>query len=252
MVKIQVIAKTGLERGRQFFMKSTDESQPSIPDNTDYTASPHKHKVVFVPRWAVIAGTLAIGLLYLALPERLTFGPSWLLLAIELVLLIPLLFIGMSRRPIPHITIRLFTLSILAVVTMGLAASIALLVTGVLSGSIKAGFLLRSAALLWFTNILVFALWYWEVDGGGPHKRQHAGHQAADFMFPQQVDGNKTGWAPQFFDYLFVAFTGATALSPADTFPLTQPAKLLMMAEAVLSLVVIVLLAARAVNILPG
>src|SRR5579859_7672966 len=129
-------------------MKSTGQSQPSLPDTTDNAASPQKHTLVFVPRWAVIAGILAIGLLYLALPESLTFGPSWLLLVIEVVLLMPLLFFGMTRRPIPHITIRLFAFTILTVVTVGLAASIALLVTGVLNGSIKAGFLLRSAALL--------------------------------------------------------------------------------------------------------
>ncbi len=110
--------------------------------------------------------------------------------------------------------------------------------------------LLRSAALLWGFNILVFALWYWEIDGGGPYKRHLAGHQATDFMFPQQADGNKTGWVSHFFDYLFLAFTGATALSPADTYPLTPLAKALMMMEAVLSMTIIVLLAARAVNIL--
>lgn len=231
-------------------MKSTSESQPSTSDSTDNTASLQKHKIVFVPRWAALVGILAIGILYLALPEYLTFGPSWLLLILEVVLLIPLLFVWRTRRPISHKTLRLFTLAILGVVTVGLAASISLLVSIVLAGSIKAGFLLRSAALLWVTNILVFALWYWEVDGGGPHKRQHMGHQAADFMFPQQADGNKSGWVPEFVDYLFVAFTGATALSPADTFPLTRPAKLLMMVEAMISLTVIVLLAARAVNIL--
>ena len=138
----------------------------------------------------------------------------------------------------------------LAVVTAGLAASIVLLVNVLINGSTKGIFLLRSAAVLWVTNILVFALWYWEVDCGGPHKRHKSGHQAADFMFPQQADGNKTGWVAEFVDYLFVAFTAATALSPADTFPLTRRAKLLMMAEAILSLVIIVLLAARAVNIL--
>jgi len=231
-------------------MKSTNESQHSTPDTTCDEVSPHKRTVIFNPRWAVIAGILAIGFLYLALPENLTFGPSWLLLAIEAVLLIPLIFIGMTRRPIPHITLRLFAFSVLAVVTAGLAASITLLVYELLYEKVKPSFLLRSAAVLWVTNILVFALWYWEVDGGGPHKRHKSGHQAADFMFPQQANGNKTGWVPEFVDYLFVAFTDATALSPADTFPLTRLAKLLMMAEAILSLVIIVLLAARAVNIL--
>ena len=231
-------------------MKSTNEFQHSTPGTADNKVAPHKHTVIFNPRWAVITGILAIGFLYLALPENLTFGPSWLLLAIEAVLLIPLIFVVMTHRPIPHITLRLFAFSVLAVVTAGLAASIVLLVNTVINGSTKGSFLLRSAALLWITNILVFALWYWEFDGGGPHKRHKSGHQAADFMFPQQADGNKTGWVPEFVDYLFVAFMGATALSPADTLPLSRPAKLLMVTEAMLSLIIIVLLAARAVNIL--
>src|SRR5438132_460730 len=108
--------------------------------------------------------------------------------------------------------------------------------------------LLRSAVLLWLFNILVFALWYWELDGGGPWKRHLSGHRAADFQFPQQAHGKS--WAPHFFDYLFLAFTGATALSPADTNPLTTTAKALMMLEAVLSLTIVGLLIARAVNIL--
>ena len=202
-----------------------------------------------VPRWAAVIGTLAIGFLYLALPQELTFGPSWLLLALEIVLLLPLLYSWITRRPLPHITIRILTLAILGVVTLGLAGSIALLIY-TLPGNKQASFLLRSAGLLWCSNILVFALWYWEIDGGGPHKRRLSGHKAADLMFPQQVDGNTTGWIATFIDYLFVAFTGATALSPTDTYPLTPRAKILMMVEAIFSLIIIVLLAARAVNIL--
>jgi hypothetical protein len=135
------------------------------------------------------------------------------------------------------------------VVTLGLAGSIALLIY-TLPGNKQASILLRSAGLLWCSNILVFALWYWEIDGGGPHKRRLSGHKAADLMFPQQVDGNTTDWIATFIDYLFVAFTDATALSPADTYPLTPRAKMLMMVEAIFSLIIIVLLAARAVNIL--
>jgi hypothetical protein len=134
-------------------------------------------------------------------------------------------------------------------VTAGLAISIALLVI-TLPTNRHANTLLSSAALLWCSNILVFALWYWEIDGGGPHRRLHSGHQASDLMFPQQLDGNKAGWVPQFVDYLFVAFTGATALSPTDTYPLTRKAKTLMMIEAMLSIIIIILLAARAINIL--
>ena len=106
------------------------------------------------------------------------------------------------------------------------------------------------ATILFAAIIVVFALWYWEIDGGGPYARHLKGHQAADFMFPQQVNRNDGSWAPYFLDYLFLAFTGATALSPADTFPLTRKAKGLMLIEAVLSMSIIVVLAARAVNIL--
>jgi hypothetical protein len=108
--------------------------------------------------------------------------------------------------------------------------------------------LLRTAVVLWCFNILVFALWYWELDGGGPLQRQLSGHQAADFLFSQQANGQQ--WAPHFFDYLFVAFTSATAFSPSDTMPLTRTAKGLMTIEAVLSFTVIVFLVARAVNII--
>ena len=137
----------------------------------------------------------------------------------------------------------------LGIVTLALAISILLLIISLPTNK-HATDLLGSAAVLWSVNVLVFALWYWEIDGGGPWQRHQAGHQAADFMFPQQANGNDGSWAPHFLDYLFLAFTGSTALSPADTFPLTRPAKTLMMIEAMLSLTIIVLLAARAVNIL--
>src|SRR5438046_10570043 len=98
-------------------MKSTNESQHSMPGTADNEVPPHKRTVIFNPRWAVITGILAIGFLYLALPESLTFGPSWLLLAIEAVLLIPLIFIGATRRPIPHITLLRFALLAFHLVT---------------------------------------------------------------------------------------------------------------------------------------
>src|SRR5262249_53771940 len=111
-----------------------------------------------------------------------------------------------------------------------------------------AGGLLQAGALLWISNILVFAVWYWEIDGDGPVHRHQRGHPVVDFMFPQQATGRPFG--PGFVDYLFLAFCFATALSPADTSPLTHRAKLLMMAEAVLSISVTVLVVARSVNIL--
>src|SRR5207247_10171683 len=105
-------------------------------------------------------------------------------------------------------------------------------------------------AWLWSLTVLVVACWYWEVDGVVPWRRLLSGHRAAVFLFPQQAAGEH--WVPHFLDYLFVAFTAATALSPADTYPLTRLSKVLMMLEAVLSLTVAGILIARAVNILGG
>lgn len=229
-------------------MKPSTETTEPTKQAAQNPLSPH-HRHVFTPKWAAVIGALAIGVLYLALPGHLTFGPSWILLALEILLFIPLIFSWATRRPLKQRTIRLLALLLLGVVTTGLAISITLLVI-TLPTNRQASTLLSSAALLWCSNILVFALWYWEIDCGGPHQRFHSDHQAVDLMFPQQIDGNKTGWAPQFVDYLFVAFTGATALSPTDTYPLTRKAKALMMIEAMLSIIIIILLAARAVNIL--
>lgn len=200
-------------------------------------------------RWAPIGGTLVIGIIYLFLPAHLQIIPGWIPLAAEIILLSPLGFSALTRRKLHHMATRVITLIALGLVTAMLASGVALLVI-TLPGNTHAQTLLQSAALLWVTNVLVFSLWYWEIDGGGPLKRHLSGHKATDLMFPQQVDGNTSGWVPLFFDYLFVAFTGATALSPTDTYPLTQRAKILMMIEALISVAIIILLVGRAVNIL--
>jgi uncharacterized membrane protein len=148
---------------------------------------------------------------------------------------------------------RLLVLLLLGIMTLVLLSSVFLLVTTTTrypEAEKRAGSLLRDAALLWASNILVFALWYWELDGGGPFQRHLKGHQAGDFLFPQQANDNPSDWVPHFVDYLFLAFTGATAFSPTDTLPLSRMAKVLMMLEAFISLVILVVLAARAINIL--
>ena len=204
---------------------------------------------VVVPSLAALVAILLTGLLYLVLPPHVIIGPNWLLLVVEGVFVVPLVIDVMTAWDLSHTARRMLVLVPLGVSTLALVASVALFVL-TLPTDTHATNLLRAAALLWSFNILVFALWYWEVDGGGPWKRHLAGHRAVDFLFPQQAAGQR--WAPHFLDYLFVAFTGATALSPADTYPLTRLAKMLMMFEAVLSLTVIGILIARAVNILGG
>ena len=204
---------------------------------------------VVVPSVAALVGILLTGLLYLVLPSDVIIGPNWLLLVVEGVFVVPLVIDVLTAWDLSHTVRRMLVLVPLCVSTLALVASIALFVL-TLPTNTHATNLLRAAALLWSFNILVFALWYWEVDGGGPWKRHLAGHRAADFLFPQQAAGER--WVPHYLDYLFVAFTAATALSPADTYPLTRLAKMLMMFEAVLSLTVIGILIARAVNILGG
>ncbi len=206
-------------------------------------------EAVVVPSVTALIGILVTGLLYLVLPANLVIGPNWLLLVVEVVFVVPLAVDVLTAWNLSHSVRRMLVLVPLGVSTLSLIVGVALLIRS-LPTDIHATNLLRTAALLWAFNILVFALWYWEVDGGGPWKRHLAGYRAADFMFPQQATGEH--WAPHFLDYLFVAFTGATALSPADTYPLTRLAKMLMMCEALLSLTVAAILIARAVNILGG
>ena len=196
-------------------------------------------------------GALMVGMLYLVLPPTLTLGFNWLVLVATLVLLAPALVIVLMPEHGPtHHLVRKFTLCLLFVLTAALLGSLGLLIH-ILPTLDKGGLsLLKPAVLLWSCNVLIFAIWYWEMDGDGPiHRRKHH-HEAADFQFPQQVGGNDKSWVPGFVDYLFLAFCSATALSPADTMPLTRRAKLLMMAEAMISMLILVLLVSRSINII--
>jgi hypothetical protein len=205
------------------------------------------------PFWAAELGALVLGILYAALPQRLTFVPSWLPLLIIVIINIPMLAAQLLSRPFPRPVTRTLSFTLLGVVTLALLVSVALLVVTLPHRSAaQSRTLLQEAALLWLMNILVFSLWYWEIDGGGPRKRHEAGHRAVDLLFPQQAQEKNLyeAWAPHFLDYLFVSFTTATALSPTDTMPLSRRAKALMMIEALIALTIIAILASRAINIL--
>lgn len=112
--------------------------------------------------------------------------------------------------------------------------------------------LLSSSAIIWFSNVVIFSLWYWEFDRGGPGARAQARDPYPDFLFPQMTDPRyaKEGWSPNYFDYLYTSFTNSIAFSPTDTLPLSRWAKLLMMVEALISSVVVILAVSRAINIL--
>jgi hypothetical protein len=205
-----------------------------------------------VPHWPAIIAILADACLYLALPPALSVGPRWLLLAVVVFLLIPIVIA--HWRGNMAIT-RVLTLVANGVITAAMIASLAFLVEGLPKHREASEALLRSAVGLWLTNILVFALWYWRLDGGGPHERARPkGMLSSAFLFPQmlQREGGKarSDWSPEFVDYLFLAFNTSTAFSPTDTAVLSRGAKLGMMAQSVISLAILVLIAARAVNIL--
>src|SRR5438128_3459263 len=154
---------------------------------------------VVVPSVAALVGILLTGLLYLVLPPNVIIGPNWLLLVVEGVFVVPLVIDVLTAWHLSHTVRRMLVLVPLGVSTLALIVGVALLIL-TLPTNTHATNLLRTAALLWSFNILVFAMWYWELDGGGPWKRHLSGHHAADFLFPQQADGKS--WVPQFLDYL--------------------------------------------------
>jgi uncharacterized membrane protein len=203
-----------------------------------------------VSAWQFAIATVAallIGALYLELPQDLLVGPRWLLLVIEVALLAPPVVARAVDHHLSRRVARWLAYGLLAALTAELVASLVKLIQNL--PTLSPHVLLLAGVLLWGANVLVFANWYWETDGDGPVSRHHRNHEPVDFRFPQQEGGAPRDWRPGFIDYLFLAFCTATALSPADVMPLTRRAKVLMMVEAVISMVVIVLLLARFVNI---
>jgi hypothetical protein len=203
-----------------------------------------------VPRWPAIVALVVVGGLLALVSDQLTLGPSWLPLAIVLVLAVPLTIAILRGR---HDWGRRLAFIGLETITIAVAASAIFLVRQLLAGPVQGGYLLTGAGTIWAANCLTFALWYWEIDGGGPSMRRRDGHISTDFLFPQlQIGDGKSsgGWSPGFLDYLFVAWNASTAFSPTDTLILSQRAKTLMMVQTLIALVTVVVLAARAINIL--
>jgi len=205
--------------------------------------------LIIGPHWAAILALIAIGVLYAFLPSKVNGGPAWLLLTIEGVILLPLLIAILTGHRISLAIRRIGSLVLLGVVTLALSVAIVHLIF-TLKSDLNGIALLYTGLLLYCCNTLVFSLWYWAVDGGGSDNRLLSEHQAYDFLFPQQIGGFDGTWIPHYFDYLYVAFTGATAFSPTDTMPLTHRAKFLMMAEAMLALLLISFVVSRAINII--
>ena len=207
-------------------------------------------QVLREPRWPAFVAMLAAAGVYWALPEPLSLGPGWSLMTIVVLLLVPIVI--SARRGDFRIT-RILTLLANGAITIAMIASLVHLVQGIPQHVEPPKALLRSATSLWVTNILVFALWYWKLDAGGPLSRELPnGMSKSSFLFPQMVARNnrESSWVPNFVDYLFLAFNTSTAFSPTDTAVLSRWAKICTMLQSLISLTIVALLAARAVNIL--
>ena len=207
------------------------------------------------PRWQAILALIAVGGIYAALPSELSVGPRWLLLTIVLVLLVPAVVAHRTGR---HSLNHLLGIINNSVITAALVGSLALLIGGLPSHKEAPRPLLVSAASLWLTNVVTFALWYWRLDGGGPlARRRRASYGSRAFLFPQmQIKRSERSafgvenWSPSFVDYLFVAFNTSAAFSPTDTPVLATWAKVFNMVQSLISLAIVVILISRAVGVL--
>ena len=178
--------------------------------------------------------------------------PRWMLVGVVLALITPsMIALRLGRSRINQV----LGYAVSAVVTLAMILSLALLMRGLPGKTEGPEQLLRSAGVLWISNVLVFALWYWRLDGGGPHQRdQRNRHSDGAFLFPQMAEPTPSlrarNWSPHFIDYLFLAFNTSTAFSPTDTPVLSRWAKLLTMIQSLISLLIVAILVSRAIGLL--
>ena len=209
----------------------------------------HIHARKAEPIWHVQLAIVIAVAMQLGLNSDLTVGPRYAIAVFELVLLFVLTVISPKVHGRRLRFRRALAFALIALITISNVLSLALVLNNLFSAGVSDGKqLIISAVLIYLTNIILFGLWYWELDGSGPGSEAgHANEQ--DFLFPQTTAGAKD-WEASFFDYLYISITNASAFSPTDTLPLSHRAKLLMSSQAFISLATVALVAARAVNIL--
>ncbi len=204
--------------------------------------------------WHVQAVVLIAILLQIALPDKFSATSRYIIPAIEFLLLLALALTTPRKAVFKSLTRRVNALLLIGVVTLANGYALAVVTNLLLQGgkTTNGRELILSAINIYLTNIIIFALWYWEMDGGGPGERQRIERYAQDFLFPQHRHESfkHPDWKPMFTDYLYVSNTNAITFGPADTMPLSRRAKLLMMTQSTISLITIALVAARAVSIL--
>jgi hypothetical protein len=207
------------------------------------------------PRWPVALAILAVILLVVLLPERVVLFPAWFPYVVGIALIVPMAAVGLSAEKARWLRVeRTIMLFFVVVMGVGTLANLANLISTMVrrSGEIGGLQLLASSIAVWSTNVIMFSLLYWQIDRGGPEARANNAGTKPDWLFPQAgaPEDVPHDWRPTFVDYLFLGFSTATAFSPTDALPLTSRAKLLMMLESTISLATIVVVAARAINIL--
>jgi hypothetical protein len=218
-----------------------------------HVARDHQELGVVEAFWEAQLAVLVVVVLYVALPTSLTVGPRWLVPSLEGVLLLGLAISTPYRHHTQSPVRRRMSIVLIAVVTAANFTAEGLLVHFLLIGGGSGGrSLVFSAAEIWFTNVAVFGLWFWEVDRLGPHMRTAPEPRTPDFLFPQMgaPESSPRSWRPAFLDCLYAAFTNASAFSPTDAMPLSVRIKTLMLIESIASFLTVRLVAARAVNIL--
>ena len=204
-------------------------------------------------RWPVSIVVLLVITMQYLLPGSLSLALQSQICFIEASLLL-VIFLVNPRRISQHlVSIRVLTIVLITIMSLSNTASAIKLIDSIISkGVTDAGSLFLTGGSIWLTNVVVFGLWFWELDRGGPGNRAQAKHPYPDFLFPQMSDSRyaHSGWHPNFFDYLYTSFTNASAFSPTDVMPLTRWAKMLMLFQSITALLMLGLVIARAVNIL--
>ncbi len=214
-----------------------------------------KDTVVGEPRWHMASAVLAAMVLTILMPDDLRLGPNWLLPLIEGGLLVALIVGDPGKIDRRTASLRRLSLGLVAVLIVGALRATVELTDHLIHGGNEvnsASALLEAGAVVWLSNILAFALLYWELDGGGSAARAHQPpDRKVDLAFPHQMspDLAPEAWRPRFIDYLYLGFTNATAFSPTDAMPLAPWAKVAMAVQSLISLVILGLVIARAVNI---
>jgi hypothetical protein len=216
--------------------------------------TPSGDGVVGEPRWPMAGAVLAAIVLTILLPDAIRVGPRWFLPLVEGVLLVILILGDPGRINRRTRELRMVSIVLVSVLVLATLWSTGQLIDDLIQGGPEtnsATELLTAGTAIWFSNIIAFALLYWEVDGGGAAARAHEVATHTDFAFPQVINPRlaEPGWRPRFVDYLYLGYTNATAFSPTDVMPLAPWAKLTMAVQSFISIAILGLVIARAVNV---